>query len=119
MMVPEGSRADEGSKIFAFKVHRAKLPVLDGKGWLIPIEVEEFFQNGELDHAVKEAAESDYGVKNASYQFQPTIRYMGIFHGVRPVKYALSCKDCHGENSRMDWKQLGYGSDPAAVKATK
>jgi hypothetical protein len=59
------------------------------------------------------------GVKNASYQFQPTIRYMGIFHGVRPAKYALSCKDCHGENSRMDWKQLGYGSDPAAVKANK
>jgi hypothetical protein len=119
MMVPEGSRADDASKIFAFKVHRAKLPVLDGKGWVIPIDVEEFFQNGELDHAVKAAAESDYGVKNASYQFQPTIRYMGVFHGVRPAKYALSCKDCHGENSRMDWKQLGYGSDPAGVKANK
>ena len=115
MMVPEGSRADDASKIFAFKVHRAKLPVLDGKGWVIPIDVEEFFQNGELDHAVKAAAESDYGVKNASYQFQPTIRYMGIFHGVRPAKYALGCKDCHGENSRMDWKQLGYGSDPAGA----
>jgi hypothetical protein len=115
MMIPEGSRADETSKIYAFKLHKATLPVLDGKGWLIPIEVEEFFQTGELDKAVKGAAEKEYGAKNAVYHFEPTIRYMGIFHGVRPAKYALSCKDCHGANSRMDWKQLGYGSDPAGA----
>jgi len=115
MMVPEGSRSDPTSRIYAFKLHRATLPVLDGKQWVIPIEVEEFFQNGELDQAVKEAADKEYGIKNAQYRFHPTIRYMGIFHGVRPAKYALSCHDCHSVNSRMNWAQLGYKSDPAAT----
>ncbi len=113
MMAPEGSREDQHSRVNAFKLHRATLPVLDKEGWVIPIEVEEFFQSGELDSAVKTAAESQYGVKNAKYHFENTARYMGIFHGVRPAKYALGCAECHGPKSRMNWKELGYAGDPS------
>ncbi len=113
MMAPEGSRDDDKSKLYAFKLHRASLPVLDGKGWIIPIEVEEFFQSGEIDKAVKIAAEDQYGVKNAKSRFEHTARYMGIFHGVRPAKYALAYAECHGPKSRINWKELGYPGDPS------
>lgn len=113
MMAPEGSRDDDSSKLYAFKLHRASLPVLDDKGWIIPIEVEEFFQSGEIEKAVKTAAEDQYGVKDAKYHFEHTTRYMGIFHGVRPAKYALGCAECHGPKLRINWKELGYPGDPS------
>jgi len=112
MMVPLGSREDALSKIHAFKVHKGRLPVLAGKDWIIPIVVEEFFADGDMDKAVKNAAEEMYGVDDAKYTWNDTIRYMGIFHGVEPAESALECLDCHGDNGRMSWKDLGYEMDP-------
>ena len=126
MMVPEGSRKDASARIHAFKLHRGKLPYLKDKGWILPIQVEEFFKSGELDEAVKAAAESTYGIKDAKFGWVETTRYMGIYHGVRPKAQALNCGDCHGEKGRMDWKALGYKGDPkppatvsSRAKATK
>ena len=115
MMIPQGSRKDPNARIQAFKRHRGKLPYLKDKGWILPIQVEEFFQSGELVKAIEEAAEKTYGVKNAKYGWVETSRYMGIYHGVRPKEQALGCGDCHGENGRMDWKALGYDHDPKPV----
>ncbi len=112
MMIPEGSRQDASARIHAFKVHRGKLPYLKDKGWILPIQVEEFFKSGELEEAVKAAADSTYGIKNAKFGWVETTRYMGIYHGVRPKAQALGCGDCHGEKGRMDWKALGYKGDP-------
>lgn len=112
MMVPVGSRRDLRARLYPFKLHRAKLPVLDGKRWIIPMVVEEFFGDGNIDRAVTNAAHEFYQVENASYTWADTTRYMGIFHGVRPAKQALGCLDCHGPKGRMDWKTLGYAGDP-------
>ena len=112
MMIPQGSRDDPSAKIYAFKLHKAKLPYLKDKGWILPIQVEEFFQTGALDKSIREASEHAYGVKNPDYGWVDTTRYMGIYHGVRPHEQALHCKDCHGANGRMDWKALGYPADP-------
>ena len=98
--------------VFAFKLHRGKLPVLEGKDWLIPIVVEEFFADGDIDKAVREAAEAMYGEHDAAFDWVETIRYMGLFHEVVPGKAALECLDCHGGNGRMNWKELGYEGDP-------
>lgn len=117
MMIPEGSRKDPAARIYTFKLHHGRLPVLAGKQWITPIQVEEFFQKGELEKAVRRAAEQTYGVKNATFTWVDTTRYMGIFHGVRPASKALQCADCHSPNGRMDWKVLGYGGDPS-LKAT-
>jgi len=38
--------------------------------------------------------------------------YWPLSHMVSTKEKALSCTDCHGERSRMDWKALGYGADP-------
>ncbi len=115
MMVPLGGRSDPTSKIHAFKVHKGRLPVLAEKNWIIPIVVEEFFADGDMDKAVKNAAEEMYGISDAEYTWQDTVRYMGIFHGVEPAANALQCLDCHGVNGRMPWVELGYEKDPLSA----
>lgn len=116
IMIPQGSRDDPTAKIFAFKLHKGRLPLLAGKNWLIPITVEHFFSNGQIGPAVTNAAKEVYGIENASYSWIETTRYMGIFHGVQPKANALKCADCHGANGRMDWKALGYKGNPMTVK---
>jgi hypothetical protein len=112
IVVPEGSRADPGSRIHAFKLHRGKLPVLAERQWLVPIVVEQFFADGNIDHAVREAAALTYGVKDTAFAWVDTIRYMGLFHEVQPKGEALECLDCHRPEGRLDWAALGYDGDP-------
>jgi hypothetical protein len=38
--------------------------------------------------------------------------YWKVNHMVVPKAQALKCDDCHEANGRLDWKALGYGSDP-------
>jgi len=115
MMAPAGNRRDPRAKIYPFKLHRAKMPVLAGRRWLLPIAVEDFFASGHLDEAVRKAAREFYGVAEASYTWVPTVRYMGISHEVVPAAKALACLDCHGATSRLDWKGLGYHGDPVVT----
>jgi hypothetical protein len=112
MFVPQGDRSDPKARLFPFKLHKGKLPLLTGKDWVVPVNVEEFFADGKLDEAVKSAALATYGVRDARYTWKDTTRYMGIFHGVRPASKALACLDCHRPNGRFDWVGLGYASDP-------
>ncbi len=119
LMVPQGSRKDPKSKIYAFKLHRATLPVLKGKNWLIPIVVEKFFADGNINKAVVNAAKDFYGIDNAKYKWVRTERWMGVFHEVQPAKNALKCLDCHGPNGRMNWKALGYDGDPMLAMVHK
>jgi hypothetical protein len=114
MAVPMGSKDDPTARLSAFKVHKAKLPVLDGKGWLLPVAVDELYLHGDVDRAVKDATESLYGISDASYSWSDTVRYMSINHEVQPAVYALGCLDCHGPDGRLDWVALGYESDPMA-----
>jgi hypothetical protein len=88
------------------------MPVATDKQWLLPIAVEDCFGAGNVDEAVKRAAETFYGIRDVKYQWLPTVRYMSIAHGVRPSDQALDCDDCHGPQGRMDWKALGYDQDP-------
>lgn len=112
MMLPQGSRKDPQARIYPFKLHRGVMPVLEGKNYILPIAVEEFFADGDLDKAIRRATEEMYGIKDARYNWVKTTRYMGIYHEVVPKEKALSCLDCHGTSGRLDWKALGYGADP-------
>jgi len=112
MMVPDGSLDDPKAKLYAFKLHRGKMPVLADTGWVVPIQVEEFFADGDIDRAVRHATEVMYGKGDADYEWVDTTRYMGIFHEVQPASEALSCLDCHGRDGRLSWEALGYEEDP-------
>ena len=67
MMAPQGNRKDATARIFAFKLHKAKLPLLENKNWIIPVTVEQVFPNGKIDPAVKSAAKEMYGIDDARY----------------------------------------------------
>ncbi len=118
MASPRGSKDDPDARISAFKVHRAKLPLLDGKNWLLPITVDELYAHGDVDRAVREAAEALYGIHDAQFSWTDTIRYMGINHEVQPAESSLRCLDCHGPDGRLDWASLGYDADPLAAVLT-
>ncbi|MGD2032016.1 MAG: hypothetical protein PVJ48_02355 [Gammaproteobacteria bacterium] len=112
IVLPDGSRDDPDARIHAFKVHGGRLPVLDDKQWLVPIATEEFYAHGDIDKAIREAAEMFYGLEDIEYSWSDTIRYMGIYHEVTPKEDALQCLDCHRPGGRMDWQALGYERDP-------
>jgi len=112
MMAPTGGRKDKGSKIHPFKLHTGRLPRLIDTGWLIPIGVEEFFADGDIDKAVHEGAHDAYGIEDFEYEWVDVKRYMGIFHEVVPKESALKCLDCHSDGGRFDWVALGYKEDP-------
>ncbi len=97
-------------------MHEGVLPVLKEKQWLIPLAVDEFFVDGDIEKAVREGAHSAYGMEHFEYEWVETRRYMGLFHEVRPADKALECLDCHSEGGRMDWKALGYKKDPLLDK---
>ncbi len=114
MVQPQGSRTDPKAKLYAFKVHQGKMPVEKEHHWLLPINVEEFFADGNIDGAVREAAHVVYGIEDFEYEWMLVRRYMGIFHEVQPADNALRCLDCHGPDGRIDWAGLGYEADPLA-----
>ncbi len=116
IMAPQGNRKDKKAKIYAFKLHEGVLPVWTQKDWLIPLAVDEFFIDGDIEKAVQEGAHAAYGIEDVEYEWVETKRYMGLFHEVRPADKALQCLDCHSKGGRMDWKALGYKKDPLLGK---
>lgn len=114
MVTPNGSIDDPKAKLYAFKIHRGKMPVLKDSRWLLPINAEDFFGSSQIDLRVRQAAEVFYSMKDIEYEWLEIKRYMGIFHEVQPASNALRCLDCHGNEGRLDFKKLGYAEDPLA-----
>lgn len=112
MVLPEGDRSDPDARIYPFKLHRGRLPVLRKEQWLAPIATEELYSHGDPDRAVRDATKHLYGIENAAFDWTDTIRYMGINHAVPPATEALRCPACHSEKGRLDWAALGYPGDP-------
>ncbi len=115
MVTPMGSKDDPKAKLYAFKVHGGKMPVLKKERWLLPINAEDFFGSSQIDLRVRQAAQIFYGMDDIEYEWLNIKRYMGIFHEVQPAKNAIRCLDCHGGNGRLDWAGLGYAADPLAA----
>ena len=88
------------------------MPILTDEQWIVPIVVEEFFADGDIDKAVRNAAQEAYEMDDIEYDWVDTVRYMGIFHEVARAQNSLECLDCHSEGGRIDWLSLGYGGDP-------
>lgn len=115
MAYPAGNIADPDARIYPFKVHGAKLPVLKASGKLVPIHVNHVFKTGNVTEGVIMGAKDYFGIDIAADDFEwvTVERYMGLFHEVLPAAQSLKCSDCHtGSGGRLDWKALGYPGDP-------
>ena len=116
MSAPDGQIGDGQAKLHPFKVHRAKWPQDPVTGLLLPIKTGTVFQTGDVDQAIQDGVAAA-GWSYNGYLFADTVRYMGIFHEVRPKSAALGCNDCHNGAGRVDFDGLGYtprGRDPGS-----
>lgn len=112
---PLGSRSDQEAKIYPFKVHKGK-QIFDRKyRYLITPKVygeEGYWHTFDWDKAARLGMEASNLPYSGEYGFAETIMYWRINHMVAPKEQALGCLDCHGDQGRLDWKQLGYPGDP-------
>lgn len=112
---PLGDIKDPHSKIHPFKVHTGK-QIYDSKNnILITAHVygkDGFWSTFDWDSAAKIGMASAGLPYSGEYGFAKTEMYWRIDHQVAPKDKALKCLDCHGDNGRMKWTELGYQGDP-------
>ncbi len=112
---PRGDIHDPEAKIWPFKVHRGKQPydtVHDV--FLVPhtFGKDAYWSTFDWPSALRDGAKVAGQDYSGHYGFAPTRMYWPLSHMVAPAKKALQCEQCHGENGRMNWKELGYDGDP-------
>ena len=112
---PEGSRNDENSKIWPFKIHHATQPYDPVNNILIPPLTSGeggYWTKFDWAFAIKKGAELNHLPYSGKYGFTKTKMYWPINHMVTTKNNALTCIQCHSANGRLNWKELGYEHDP-------
>jgi hypothetical protein len=112
---PLGSKDDPASQIWAFKVHKAMQPYDKVNGYLLPAVLSGeggYWHDFDWKKSLTLAAPISGLPFSGKYGFTATRMYWPLTHGVAPKDQALTCNDCHGPASRLNWKALGYGMDP-------
>lgn len=112
---PQGSRDDPRAQVWPFKVHRGKQPYdTVNKYFLVPNVHGEagFWTQFDWPKALELGSQVTGLPYSGFYDFAPTEMYWPLTHMVTPSDRALQCRDCHGERGRLDWKALGYATDP-------
>lgn len=113
---PIGSRSDAKARIWPFKVHLTKQPYDPVNNIIIPpLTAGEggFWTKFDWSYAISKGAEFNGLPYSGTYGFTDTKMYWPINHMVTDREHALTCKQCHSPEGRMNWKELGYEHDPA------
>lgn len=103
---PKGSREDQGSKIYPFKIFEGKAYFDKKTGMLLSMDFAPPMATGDTLAGVASAAKT-LGIKE--YDPVPGWQtvYFGSSHLVTKEK-ALSCANCHVPNGALNFKSLGY-----------
>jgi octaheme c-type cytochrome (tetrathionate reductase family) len=112
---PAGDIKDKNAKIFPFKLHIAKQPYDTANNYLLqPVTSGKggFWTTFDWNSAFELAAPITGLKYSGQYGFTETYMYWATTHMVQPAENALQCDSCHGADSRLDWKALGYPGDP-------
>jgi len=112
---PMGDITDKNARIWPFRIHRARQPYDKAYNYLLPpVTAGEggFWSEFDWDKALRLGAEISHIRYSGQYGFAETHMQWPLSHMVSPSHQALQCFHCHGENSRMNWKALGYEGDP-------
>ncbi len=115
MAYPLGDIKDKSAKIHPFKIHTG-IQVYDTKNkYFITNYVygeDGFWSTADWQPSIKIGMETSGLSYRGEYGFAPTTMHWRIDHMVAPKEEALGCLDCHGDNGRMNWKDLGYKGAP-------
>lgn len=119
----KGSRKDPEARIFPFKVMRGKQPydsenrtVVAVNSFGPPTSETAYWVKYDWDKAIAAGMKAAGQPYSGKYGWIETSMVWPVNHMVVPKGKALKCDDCHGKSGRMDWKALGYGSDPRRKK---
>lgn len=114
---PNGSRENKVSQIFPFKVMRGKQPY-DSKNMTVvyPHLFGGYWKHWDWKKAITDGMAIAGLPFSGEFDFVETQMVWKVNHMVSPKSKALKCNDCHGPKGRMNWKDLGYGSDPRSKK---
>jgi len=113
VMKPAGTILEKNAKIYPYKLLLGDLPMDSSYKYLSIFQhYKSFWVDFDWDKALKGGALGSGLPYSGKYQFVKTVSYFGLSHEVAPKEEALSCKECHGDAARMDWKALGYKGDP-------
>jgi octaheme c-type cytochrome (tetrathionate reductase family) len=117
---PKGSIKDKKARIYPFKVHSGT-QIYDKKhNYFITPQTfgkEGFWTTFDWKLAAENGMKASGLPFSGEYGFAPTIMYWRLNHMVAPKEQALGCLDCHGDNGRLNWRELGYKKDPMTGKS--
>ena len=119
---PLGAQDDPTAKIWPFKVHRGKQPYDTVNGYFLVPNVhgsQGFWTAFDWPTALELGSEVTGLPYSGSHDFAPTEMFFPLSHMVTGRDNALECRDCHGERGRLDWRALGYASDPLDGEVTE
>ena len=111
-----GSAHDPNARIWPVKTHRGRQPYDAEYGYLLVPKTwgkGGYWSTFDWDLAFRLGAKSGGLPYSGSYDWVDTEMSWPLSHMTQPGSGALQCTDCHGENGRMDWEDLGYEGDPA------
>ncbi|MCB1142959.1 MAG: tetrathionate reductase family octaheme c-type cytochrome [Leptospiraceae bacterium] len=120
--LPRGNIQDKNAKIWPFKLHRATQPYDKKLKTFMPVVTAGeggFWKEFNWLKAIQLGSELNKVDFSGDYGFAKSIMYWPLSHMVSPAKDSLGCNDCHGNSSRMNWKELGYEGDPASIGSRK
>lgn len=113
---PQGGINDKTARIWPFKIHRARQPYDASNDTLFPPVTggkDGYWTHFDWDQAFRLGSKASNIPYSGKFGFADTAMYWPLSHMVAPKEKALGCTACHGEQqSRLDWKQLGYAGDP-------
>jgi octaheme c-type cytochrome (tetrathionate reductase family) len=112
---PRGNIESRKAKIWPFKLHSGNQIYDSGfNRFIVPKTFGPggYWTEFDWDKAARLGAK-DTGLEySGSYGFAPTVMFWPLSHMVSGSANALQCTDCHKENSRLNWEELGYPGDP-------
>lgn len=118
---PQGGITDPESRIWPFKVHRARQPYDVVNRYLLqPVTSGEdgYWHFFDWDRAFRVAEKHTGLAYSGQYGFTDTSMYWPIAHMTAPAAQAVRCNECHG-GGRMPWTALGYEGDPMKTGGRK
>ncbi len=119
---PLGNIADTTAKIWPFKIHRGdQIYDIENKYIIPPVTYGEggYWNEFNWDKAARLGSELHKLPYSGKYGFIKTQMYWPLSHMVSKKEDALKCESCHGDNSVLNWKQLGYEGDPMKFGSRK
>ncbi|WP_303720622.1 tetrathionate reductase family octaheme c-type cytochrome [Malonomonas rubra] len=115
LTAPLGDRNDQTAKIHPFKIHSGKQAYDANNKYFVTTHTygeDGFWTTFDWQRSIKLGMAESGMNYSGEYGFAPTEMYWRIDHMVSPKEQALQCLDCHGDNGRMNWAELGYKGDP-------